>query len=112
RRNHAYIDSNFLIAAHRTNLLLLQDPQQFGLHLQRELSNFVQKNRPTVRRLKKPGLRANRSSESAFLIAEQLAFNQGWNQRPAIHCNKRAIGKRRSEEHTSELQSRGHLVCR
>src|SRR5207253_5475160 len=28
----------------------------------------------------------------------------------ARHCNRG--GKRRSEEHTSELQSRGHLVCR
>src|SRR5690625_5292096 len=26
--------------------------------------------------------------------------------------SSRAIAKRRSEEHTSELQSRGHLVCR
>src|SRR5437660_9621513 len=25
---------------------------------------------------------------------------------------RRACGSRRSEEHTSELQSRGHLVCR
>src|SRR5690625_6397251 len=25
---------------------------------------------------------------------------------------RRALGGRRSEEHTSELQSRGHLVCR
>src|SRR5690625_6946293 len=28
------------------------------------------------------------------------------------HCRKRAAGRVRSEEHTSELQSRGHLVCR
>src|SRR5215208_8102420 len=26
--------------------------------------------------------------------------------------HRRAAGSRRSEEHTSELQSRGHLVCR
>src|SRR5690625_6271420 len=34
-----------------------------------------------------------------------------------FHCQGGAVyallaGKRRSEEHTSELQSRGHLVCR
>src|SRR5215510_16350822 len=28
-----------------------------------------------------------------------------------VHA-RRALGFRRSEEHTSELQSRGHLVCR
>src|SRR5690625_6725461 len=27
-------------------------------------------------------------------------------------CNKVAVMENRSEEHTSELQSRGHLVCR
>src|SRR5690625_7049406 len=30
----------------------------------------------------------------------------------AWHDSSPAIGKVRSEEHTSELQSRGHLVCR
>src|SRR5690625_6239521 len=28
------------------------------------------------------------------------------------HLEQRIAGQRRSEEHTSELQSRGHLVCR
>src|SRR5437870_10421350 len=28
------------------------------------------------------------------------------------HCLRKAAGDERSEEHTSELQSRGHLVCR
>src|SRR5690625_5337180 len=29
-----------------------------------------------------------------------------------VFLKSRSIGKGRSEEHTSELQSRGHLVCR
>src|SRR5690625_11048 len=29
-----------------------------------------------------------------------------------VHCIYVAIGQKRSEEHTSELQSRGHIVCR
>src|SRR5438132_11834287 len=73
RRNHAYIDSNFLIAAHRTNFLLLQHPQQFSLHLQRELSTFILNDRATVRGLKTPGLRATSSRTSPFLVTEQLA---------------------------------------
>src|SRR5439155_7567013 len=32
-------------------------------------------------------------------------------QPPSVGCNRRHH-RRRSEEHTSELQSRGHLVCR
>src|SRR5207253_11112518 len=30
----------------------------------------------------------------------------------SVHATTVAAGWRRSEEHTSELQSRGHLVCR
>src|SRR5207253_10454706 len=30
----------------------------------------------------------------------------------SIHSSTSCSGRRRSEEHTSELQSRGHLVCR
>src|SRR5690625_6047031 len=29
-----------------------------------------------------------------------------------VMCSLAALGDKRSEEHTSELQSRGHLVCR
>src|SRR5690625_1203214 len=35
-----------------------------------------------------------------------------WPQRQNTLCSHLRIGKERSEEHTSELQSRGHLVCR
>src|SRR5437870_8967023 len=36
---------------------------------------------------------------------------RGWSSRADSATDWRAIGSR-SEEHTSELQSRGHLVCR
>src|SRR5437660_7133904 len=52
----------------------------------------------------------------------KLAPHQGgaWNQHPAEFTHRREaeslrereFGRMRSEEHTSELQSRGHLVCR
>src|SRR5690625_7055564 len=35
-----------------------------------------------------------------------------WRDWPAYSTEKPAGSVRRSEEHTSELQSRGHLVCR
>src|SRR5437870_13740249 len=42
------------------------------------------------------------------------AWHQGLGQdRATVSCgNSLAIAAKRSEEHTSELQSRGHLVCR
>src|SRR5437660_2397271 len=36
----------------------------------------------------------------------------GWRATGLRSSGRRAIRKARSEEHTSELQSRGHLVCR
>src|SRR3989442_6741093 len=36
----------------------------------------------------------------------------GWQCLPPSGCGSRPDGGRRSEEHTSELQSRPHLVCR
>src|SRR5690625_4474283 len=48
-----------------------------------------------------PGLQlAHRGFQQGIFVAEELA---GQNPMPIIE---------RSEEHTSELQSRGHLVCR
>src|SRR2546422_4599505 len=51
-------------------------------------------------------LAAGRASERALLVAEQLRLEQRLGQRRAVHRDER------SEEHTSELQSRLHLVCR
>src|SRR5207253_8054742 len=52
-----------------------------------------------------------------------LVYSTGWNSTPGLSATKSynrcvpialvvTILLRRSEEHTSELQSRGHLVCR
>src|SRR5439155_20585291 len=42
------------------------------------------------------------------------SFTAYWNSPFAVKLSVdwRAMGPNRSEEHTSELQSRGHLVCR
>src|SRR5690625_5481687 len=45
---------------------------------------------------------------SVFLLF--LTAYWGWGQAEAVQLRKTRI--MRSEEHTSELQSRGHLVCR
>src|SRR5439155_26774605 len=45
---------------------------------------------------------SERSSPAALDLLCELAF---------AHCGERELAQR-SEEHTSELQSRGHLVCR
>src|SRR5690625_7023397 len=57
--------------------------------------------RPTVRR----------SGRSA---APEDGYEEvgGFLQRSQVPRGEQEVGDQRSEEHTSELQSRGHLVCR
>src|SRR5690625_4597715 len=56
------------------------------------------------------GVRSGMPARTAARLCPQAIFIQG------RHGDYRTFGRRvndlRSEEHTSELQSRGHLVCR
>ena len=46
--NYADVDRYVIIAAHRANFLLLQDAQEFGLHFERQLADFVQEDGAAV----------------------------------------------------------------
>src|SRR5690625_1094290 len=46
------------------------------------------------------------------LINATLRGSYGYCNARAVRRNARSSQRKRSEEHTSELQSRGHLVCR
>src|SRR5207253_10359864 len=59
---------------------------------------------------------SNRASAEKLLL---LAADRKWSSRYALRralvlnpLTPRSVAASRSEEHTSELQSRGHLVCR
>src|SRR5690625_6431032 len=75
---------------------------------QRMLSKPVIPSQPSrCRDLKRQGppMRRGSAEERARNIRGELVLRVGREQR-------RDVDRRRSEEHTSELQSRGHLVCR
>src|SRR5690625_411016 len=62
----------------------------------------------------RPPHRAGRTAPFSALHLRFQAERQA-HARPSVASTRspaRCRGKRRSEEHTSELQSRGHLVCR
>src|SRR2546427_1912642 len=68
---------------------------------------------PYTTLFRSPGLPRRGAGERAFLVAEELGFEQGFGNRRAVDRDKRTLGARaRSEEHTSELQSQSNLVCR
>src|SRR5690625_5316306 len=57
-------------------------------------------------------LKGGRNSFKSSVIALKLAYMMIQYIRKGKKANVVVIRKVRSEEHTSELQSRGHLVCR
>src|SRR6202049_3107472 len=65
-------------------LSLLQNAQQFGLKLERNLANLVQKNRPPVRQLKATDSLSHSPGESTFFVTEHLTLEQA-------HGNGRAV---------------------
>jgi hypothetical protein len=75
---------------------VLQDAQQLGLQLQRQLTHLVQEERAAIGLLEgalAPGLR---SGEGAFLMAEQLALDQRRGQRGAVDRDKGLTGAGRA----------------
>src|SRR5690625_1178114 len=87
--------------------------------LTQELGNLIERGRDRQLRLAVTGL--SRAGKTAFLtsLVNQLR-HAGLEARldlmPAAREGRllgaRRVSQPRSEEHTSELQSRGHLVCR
>src|SRR5690625_6751472 len=67
---------------------------------------------PSTRRCR-PRTQRSRAQSWSYLVLRPFAFSTGY-LRPVRSSLSSTIcpGSRRSEEHTSELQSRGHLVCR
>ena len=61
-------------AAQAFELLLLQDPQQFGLQARRNIAHLVQKQRPFVGQFETANLLRYGSRERASLVTEKLAF--------------------------------------
>src|SRR5258708_13606608 len=86
RRNDPHIDWNESVRAHASHFMFLQNAKQLHLKTQAGLRYLVQENRAAIGGFKQAAAAGIRASECALLM--------------------------RSEEHTSELQSPDHLVCR
>lgn len=57
-------------------MLFLQKAQQVGLQLQRQIANFVEKQRAAISRFDAPGLTLMSTRESALFMAEQFRLDQ------------------------------------
>src|SRR5208283_3309123 len=75
-------------AADALDFALLQHPQNLGLHGQRHVADFVEKDRAAVAELELADALGRRAGEGAFLVSEQLALDQILGNRGAIDRNK------------------------
>src|SRR5206468_7395532 len=74
--NNAHVDLARARVADAFNFLLLQDPQQLGLHGQRDFPNLVEKERAAVGEFEPPGLVAHRARERAAHVPKEFAFEK------------------------------------
>src|ERR1041385_6585364 len=91
RGNHPHVDLDLIVAANRTHFFFLQRAEQLGLHLERQFADFVEKDGARVRRLEESLLGFDGSGESAFLVAEEFAFDQRRHQGAAIDSDERPL---------------------
>ncbi|KJU76517.1 hypothetical protein N619_28195 [Ectopseudomonas oleovorans] len=72
----AYIDHHFLLATDGAHGFFLNRAQQFDLHRQRQVGDFVEEQGAAIGRLEQPLLVFDGAGEAAFLVTEELALHQ------------------------------------
>ncbi len=72
--------------------MFLQDAKQLDLKAQAGLGYFVQENRAAIGCLKQAAAAGIRAGERAFLMSEQLAFQNGLGEGAAVDGGKNHLG--------------------
>ena len=91
RGHHSNV--NFLRprAAQPLEFPLLQNAQEFRLQLQRDIADFIQKQRTLVCQLEPANLLSDRTGEGAALVAKKFAFEQPAGNGSAVELYKRPV---------------------
>src|SRR5437762_7636689 len=74
--DQACIGSQGARASQPFELPFLEHAQQLGLKLERDVADLIQKYRSAISQLKAADALSNSAGKSAFLVAEELAFEQ------------------------------------
>ena len=88
-RHHAHVDLNGFLRAHRLEALLFKDAQYLRLGPQAHVADFVEEQRAAIGLLEFAHLAFMREREAALHMAEQLAFDQAFGNRRAVHFHER-----------------------
>ncbi|MEY4258681.1 MAG: hypothetical protein RJA56_1582 [Pseudomonadota bacterium] len=97
RGDDANINGDGLVGAQWLDLSLLQHPQEFDLHVQGQVANFVQENRAAIGHFKAAHPFAHGTGESAFSVTKQFTFQKFPRDGPTVDGHKgprsaRALG--------------------
>jgi hypothetical protein len=76
------------VASQAFELLLLENAKKLWLQLERQISDFIEKQRAAVRCLKSSRRLSDSAGESASLVTEELALEQGARNCCTIECYK------------------------
>ena len=94
-------------------LPFLKHAQQLGLQLERQVADFIEKERPPVCDLETPMTWIHGAGECAALVAEQLALDQRGRQRRAVDADERALASRAPivQRPREQLLARACIAC-
>ena len=73
---HAHVHLQRADFADRHDFALFEEPQQLGLHVERQVADFVEEQRAAGRRAHQAGLIGHRAGERAAAVAEQLTVGE------------------------------------
>ena len=90
-RNHPHIHGNFPVVPYAGNVLFLQHPQEFHLHVQRQFPDLVQKDGASVGFFEIPLAVIDGSRKRTLGMPEQQGFDKVFRNSPAVHRNKRLV---------------------
>jgi hypothetical protein len=91
RGDHPHVDGHLLHAAHRDDDALLENTQQLGLNLERQLAHFVEKDSSVVTGLERTHPAADGSGERASDVAEQVRLDEVGRDGRAVDHHKRPL---------------------
>ena len=84
RSKNAHVHALRTRLSDRHDLLQLEEAQQLGLDVDRQVADFVEEERAARRRAHQTGLIGNRSRKAAAAMAEQLAVGEIASRRRAV----------------------------
>ncbi len=90
-RDHARSHRPRLRRADPLELAIFQNAQQLDLQRRTELADLVEKDRAVARHLEAARMMLDRTGEGALLVSEQLALDDGFGERAAVHVDEATV---------------------